>query len=281
MTSEIVSLINPGVGPLPTKAPQLPSNVLDLFSLKGKVATVTGGSQGIGYAVAEAFAQAGADVAIWYNSTPADKLAHELAEKYGIRCRAYKCDIGIAKEVQQVIEQIEVDFGTIDIFVANAGITWPHGPIIDADQDYEEWHKLINVDYSGVYYCAKNVGKIFKKNDRGSMIITSSISAQIVNIPQSQSPYNAAKAAVKHLAKSLAVEWAPFARVNTISPGYMVTKITDFVDIETRQKWWQFTPLGREGIPQELVGAYLYLASNASTYTTGTDLVVDGGYTCP
>ncbi|EGW32575.1 carbonyl reductase [Spathaspora passalidarum NRRL Y-27907] len=279
--SPIRSYINPGVGSLPTQPPKLAINVLDLFSLKGKVATVTGSSQGIGLAVAEAFAQAGADIAIWYNSN-ADAVAKadEFAKKYGVRAKAYKCHIGVAAEVEKVIGEIEHDFGTIDIFVANAGITWTQGPVLDVD-GYDTWQELIDLNYSGVYYCAHAVGKIFRKNGKGSLIFTSSISASIVNVPQSQTPYNVTKAAVKHLAKSLAVEWAPFARVNTVSPGYIITSITDFVDPETREKWWQFTPMGREGITQEVVGAFLYLASDASTYTTGSDIVVDGGYTCP
>ncbi|KAI5963438.1 SOU1, partial [Candida margitis] len=136
-------------------------------------------------------------------------------------------------------------------------------------------------DLNGVYYCAHTVGKIFKKNGKGSLIVTSSISGDIVNIPQLQAPYNTAKAACTHLTKSLAVEWAPFARVNSISPGYIDTDITDFASKDMKAKWWQLTPLGREGLAQELVGAYLYLASNASTYTTGANLIVDGGYTCP
>ncbi|RLV94790.1 Sorbose reductase SOU1 [Spathaspora sp. JA1] len=279
--SEIKSFINPGVGPLPTQAPNLPSSVLDLFSLRGKVATVTGSSQGIGYAVAEAFAQAGADIAIWYNSsTDAITIAESFAKKYNVRAKAYQCNIGDSKQVEETIFQIERDFGTIDIFVANAGITWTQGPVLDVE-GYENWQRLIDLNYSGVYYCAHTVGKIFRKRGKGSLIFTSSISANIVNVPQSQTPYNATKAAVKQLAKSLAVEWAPFARVNTVSPGYILTAITDFVDLETRQKWWQFTPMGREGLPQELVGAFLYLASDASTYTTGSDIIIDGGYTCP
>lgn len=275
-----VSHINPAVGDLPTKPPASIKNVLDLFSLKGKVASVTGSSSGIGYAVAEAYAQAGADVAIWYNSTPADEKAQHLAKTYGVKARAYKCNVANPEEVEAVIGQIESDFGTIDIFVANAGVPWTEGRSIETE-GYDSWNKIIDLDLSGVFYCAKTVGKIFKKNGRGSLVITASMSGHIVNVPQLQAPYNAAKAAVLHLSKSLAVEWAPFARVNTISPGYIATDISDFVEEDVKAKWWSLIPLGREGITQELVGAYLYLASNASTYTTGTDILVDGGYTAP
>ena len=107
MSEEIISFTNPALGPLPTKAPQLPSNVLDLFSLKGKVASVTGSSGGIGWAVAEAFAQAGADVAIWYNSKPADAKAEYLTEKYGVKAKAYKCNVTDPNDVSKVINEIE------------------------------------------------------------------------------------------------------------------------------------------------------------------------------
>lgn len=278
--TNVTSVINDAVGPLPTKAPQLSKNVNDLFSLKGKVASVTGSSGGIGWAVAEAYAQAGADVAVWYNSKNADAKAEYLAKTYGVRSKAYKCNISDPEDVEKVIGQIEKDFGTIDVFVANAGVPWTDGRSIEVD-GYDSWKKVVDLDLSGVYYCAKTVGKIFKKNGKGSLIFTASMSGHIVNVPQLQAPYNAAKAGVLHLSKSLAVEWAPFARVNTISPGYIVTEISDFVPDETKGKWWQLIPLGREGLPQELVGAYLYFASDASTYTTGSDLLVDGGYSAP
>ncbi|CAK7894591.1 sorbose reductase Sou1p [[Candida] anglica] len=278
--SSVTSHINEELGPLPRPAPKLSKNVLDLFSLKGKVASVTGSSGGIGLAVAEAYAQAGADVAIWYNSKPADDKAEYLSKEYGIKAKAYKCNIGDPEDVEKIISQIEKDFGTIDIFVANAGVPWTEGRSIEV-KGWESFQKIIDLDLNGVYYCAKTVGKIFKEKGKGSFIITASMSGHIVNVPQLQAPYNAAKAACLHLGKSLAVEWAPFARVNTVSPGYIETEISNFVPEEMKQKWWQLIPLGREAIPQELVGAYLYLGSDASTYTTGADILVDGGYCAP
>lgn len=276
----VQSVINPAVGSLPTKAPAPAKNIMDLFSLKGKVASVTGSSGGIGWAVAEGFAQAGADVAIWYNSKPAEDKAKYLEETYGVKAKAYKCNVSDYKDVERVVEQIESDFGRLDVFVANAGVPWTEGPCIDVE-GVESWQKIIDLDLSGVYYCAKAAGRIFKKNGKGSFVVTASMSGHIANVPQLQAPYNAAKAACIHFAKSLAIEWAPFARVNSISPGYIATEISDFVETETKSKWHQLTPLGREGTPQELVGAYLYLASDASTFTTGTDILVDGGYCAP
>ena len=273
-------MINENIGTLPAQPPKISNNVMTLFSLKGKVASVTGSSGGIGYAVAEACAQAGADVAIWYNSKPSDEKAEHLAKTYGIKCKAYKCNVSDPADVEKTVLQIEKDFGRIDIFVANAGKPWTSGPAIDAE-GLDSWHEVVDLDFSGVFYCAKAAGKIFEKQGKGSLIRTASMCGHIVNVPQLQAPYNAAEAACLHLSKSLAVEWAHFARVNTVSPGYIKTEISDFVPPEMKEKWWQLTPMGREGETQELVGAYLYLASDASTYTTGTDIIVDGGYCAP
>lgn len=271
----------------PQTAPNLPEHVLDMFSLKGKVASVTGSSSGIGYEVAIALAQAGADVAMWYNSNPTiTGEVDELSKKYGVKIKAYKCSVTDSKQVSATIEQIRNDFGgKIDIMVANAGVAWTEGPILEFAEEDEDacdakWKKVIDIDMNSIYYVAKSIGKIFKAQGSGSLVITASMSGHVVNVPQLQTAYNAAKAGVIHMAKSLAVEWAGFARVNTISPGYIGTEITDFAEDELKKQWRSLTPMGREALPRELVGAYLYLASNASTFTTGTDIVVDGGYTC-
>ncbi|ODQ63853.1 NAD(P)-binding protein [Nadsonia fulvescens var. elongata DSM 6958] len=261
----------------PQPTPSLAPNVLDLFSLKGKVASITGSSQGIGYAIAEAYCQAGADVAIWYNSTSSEEKAAALAKKYNVKVKAYKCAVTDAEAVEATIEQQRKEFGKIDIFVANAGVPWTAGPMIETP-NHDEWNKVVDLDLHGAYYCAKAVGKIFKEQGNGSFIFTASMSGHIVNIPQMQACYNAAKAGIIHFSKSLAIEWAGFARVNSISPGYIATDISNFVDDDIKQKWWSLIPMGREGDPRELTGAYLYLASDASTYTTGTDILIDGGY---
>ncbi|CCH43053.1 Sorbose reductase [Wickerhamomyces ciferrii] len=262
----------------PQPFPQIADNVLDLFSLKGKVASITGSSTGIGLEVAKAYAQAGADVAIWYNSHPADDKAKEISEKYGVRAKAYKVSLTDFKSIDEAIKQIELDFGTIDIFVSNAGKAWTGGGILDQSDD-TEWKDVIDLDLNSIYYLSRAIGKIFKKKGTGTYIITASMSGHVVNIPQMQSGYNAAKAAVIHFAKSLAVEWSGFARVNTVSPGYIATELTKFADSELKKQWWSLIPMGREALPKELVGAYLYLASDASSYVTGTDIRVDGGYT--
>lgn len=275
-----MSLTNDAIGPLPAAAPKIASNIMDRFSLKNKVAAVTGSLGGIGWAVAEGFAQAGADVAIWYNSHSIEDKAQYLEKTYKVRARAYKCNVTDAEDVARVVKQIEADFGQLDVFVANAGAAWTEGPCIDVD-GFDSWEHMMKLDLSSVFYCAKAAGQIFKKNKKGSFIITASMLGHIVNVPQLQAPYNAAKAGCIHLAKSLAVEWAPFARVNSVSPGYIATDISQFADEEMKNKWHALTPLGREGQAEELVGAYVYLASDASTFTTGADILVDGGYCAP
>lgn len=273
----------PAPAPAHTKDTSL--TILDLFKLNGKVASVTGSSSGIGYAVAEAYAQAGADVAIWYNSHDASSKAEALAKKYGVKAKAYKCNVADEKAVEATFQQQIKDFGHIDIVVANAGVPWTKGAFIDTP-DNQHFNDVVDIDFKGVAYIAKLAGRHFRENfektgNKGSLILTASMSGHIVNVPQLQATYNAAKAAVRHFGKSLAVEWAPFARVNSVSPGYINTEISDFVPKDIQNHWWSITPLGRGGEVAELTGIYLYLASNAASYTTGTDVIVDGGHTLP
>lgn len=268
--------------PLPWPAPKLKKNIFDNFSLKGKTAVITGGARGIGYAIAQCYSQAGADVAIVdYQVELAQQSAKKLSAEYGNKTGAYFVDVSKDDEVDKAIQLIESEFGTIDIFVANAGIIWTDGGILNEetnDRGPEKWRRLIDVDLNAVYYCAKSVGRIFKAKGSGSFIITASMSGHIVNVPNYQTAYNVANAGCIHLGKSLAVEWAGFARCNTVSPGYIDSGLSDVLPTEVRAKWWSLIPMGREGLPEELVGAYLYLASDASTYTTGSDIRVDGGY---
>ncbi|KAK9386658.1 hypothetical protein V1515DRAFT_580891 [Lipomyces mesembrius] len=250
-----------------------------LFSLNGKTALVTGASAGIGYAIAQTFAHAGADIALGYNSSlTAIQTAADLAIAAGVTVEAYKCPVDDSDAVTSTFASALQKFGKIDIVVSNAGITWTSGELIDPP-DHKAWKQIMDVNLDGNYYVAKEAGRIFKAQGHGSLIFTSSISALIVNVPQRQAAYNASKAAVTHLAKSLAVEWASFARVNSVSPGYTLTELTKFADDDMRKAWRRRIPMGRESLPVELVGAYLYLASDASTYTTGSDVIIDGGYT--
>lgn len=257
------------------------NSLADLFSLKGKVVVVTGasGPRGIGIEAARGCAEMGADVAITYasRSEGAQKNAQELTSQYGIKAKAYKCDVGSYSSVQELVTNVISEFGKIDAFIANAGRTANSGIL---DGSVEEWNKVIETDLNGVFHCAKAVGHHFKERRTGSLVITSSMSGHIANFPQEQTSYNVAKAGCIHMARSLANEWRDFARVNSISPGYIDTGLSDFVGKETQDLWKGMIPMGRNGDPKELKGAYVYLVSDASTYTTGADLLVDGGYTC-
>jgi sorbose reductase len=144
------------------------------------------------------------------------------------------------------------------------------------DGTVKAWNEVIQTDLNGTFHCAKAVGHHFKERGTGSLVITASMSGHIANFPQEQTSYNVAKAGCIHMARSLANEWRDFARVNSISPGYIDTGLSDFVDKKVQDLWMSMIPMGRNGDAKELKGAYVYLCSDASTYTTGADIVIDG-----
>ncbi|KAL8825463.1 MAG: hypothetical protein Q9191_004404 [Dirinaria sp. TL-2023a] len=254
-------------------------HLLDLFSLKGKVVVVTGasGPRGMGIEAARGCAELGADVAITYSSRAegAEKNVKELTENYKVKAKAYKLNISDYKDCEKLVAQVIKDFGKIDSFIANAGRTANSGIL---DGSVEDWNEVIQTDLNGTFHCAKAVGHHFKERGTGSLVITASMSGHIANFPQEQTSYNVAKAGCIHLTRSLANEWRGFARVNSISPGYIDTGLSDFVEQKTQDLWKSMIPMGRDGEAKELKGAYVYLASDASTYTTGADIVIDGGY---
>ncbi|KAI0123780.1 sorbitol xylulose reductase [Xylariales sp. AK1849] len=256
------------------------NKLADLFSLKGKVVVITGasGPRGMGIEAARGCAEMGADLAITYSSRKegAEKNVAELTQDYGVKVKAYKCNVSDYANCQQLVADVLKDFGKIDGFIANAGATADNG-ILDASK--EDWDHIISTDLNGTAYCAKAVGSHFKERGTGSLIITASMSGHVANFPQEQTSYNVAKAGCVHMAKSLANEWRDFARVNSISPGYIDTGLSDFVEQKVQDLWNSMIPMGRPGQAKELKGAYVYLISDASTYTTGTDLLIDGGYT--
>ncbi|KAI0457226.1 putative short-chain dehydrogenase [Xylaria acuta] len=261
----------------PRPVPDTPSNVLEQFRMTGKVVVVTGAADGIGYAASEAMAEANANVAMWYNSNNAAiTKANRLAEIHGLKTSAYKVDISNPQEVQDGIAKVVEDFGRIDVFIANAGMAISK-PILETT--LEEYREQMSVNVDGVVACAKYVGEVFKRQGTGNLIITSSMSAQVVNVPTDQPVYNATKAFTTHFGKSLAREWREFARVNIVSPGFFDTKMgAGPLGINEA---YRMAVLGRQGHVKEIKGLYLYLASDASTYTTGSDIIVDGGYVLP
>ncbi|KAK9354073.1 putative NADP-dependent mannitol dehydrogenase [Lipomyces doorenjongii] len=253
--------------------------VQKLFDLTGKVVAITGGGRGIGLAVATAYAEAGAKIAILYRTTTnAPNTAENLASKYQTQARAYQADVTVPKEISAAIDQIVKDFGKMDVIVANAGICSEH-----AAQEYtpEEFQEIMDVNVNGAFYTAQAAARVFKRQGFGNVVFTASVSATLVNTPQRQAAYNASKAGVLQLAKSLAVEWVDFCRVNCVSPGYTQTQIMEYASKDVLDKWLGQIPARRFASPYELKGVYLFCASDASSYMTGSNLVVDGGFTLP
>ncbi|KAI9483141.1 MAG: hypothetical protein EXX96DRAFT_557024 [Benjaminiella poitrasii] len=252
------------------------------FSLKGKVAVVTGGGRGLGLEMSKALAESGASVAIMYVSNDKTKdTAAEIGKQYNVDCQAFKADIRNPDDVKQAIDQIYQHYGAIDVLVANAGI---NSGGASEDFDLKEWQKIMDVNVNGVFYTIQATAKYMLEKKKGSIIITSSMSGLIANRPQLQCGYNTSKGATTMMAKALATEWAMKGiRVNALCPGYMRTDLLDNTfreNPEWEKIWTDLTPMGRIGEAKELRGAIVFLASDASTFVTGTELFVDGGYTC-
>lgn len=206
------------------QSPNMHDNVLSQFSLRGKIAAVTGGARGIGLEIVRGLAEAGADVALIYTSSnDAPESAAKIAKETGQRVKAFQSNVTRRDEIATSINQITEDFGhgRLDVVVANAGVC-TNCPNLEYTE--ETWRRDNGVNYDGVMWTAQAAGKIFKRQGKGNLVITASVSSILVNIPQTQVAYNASKAAAVHLAKSLAVEWTDFARVNCISPGFIMTK---------------------------------------------------------
>lgn len=255
--------------------------IIEKFRLDGKVAFVTGGARGIGKSIATALVEAGANVAIVdIDLSESEKTAKELAAK-GTKTIAIKADATVPAEVDKMITKIVEEFGKLDIAFCNAGICMN---IPASEMTYEQWKKVIDINLNGVFLTAQAAGKQMLKQGRGGSIInTASMSGHIVNVPQPQCSYNASKAGVIQLTKSLAIEWAmDNIRVNSISPGYIGTELTlnSPTLIPLIEQWNKMAPLHRLGKPDELQGIAIYLASELSSFTTGSDFLIDGGFTC-
>jgi sorbose reductase len=253
-------------------------SVLDLFDLDGKRALITGASSGIGRKVAAAYLQAGAQVAIAARHTEAlDKVAAELASA-GNKVMPVSCDVTDPDQVSRMLDQVTAELGGIDIAVCNAGII---GVTPMLEMSLEEFQRIQDTNVTGVFLTAQAAARqMVRQGHGGAIITTASMSGHIINVPQQVGHYCASKAAVIHLTKAMAVELAPHQiRVNSVSPGYIRTELVEPLT-EYHAQWEPKIPLGRMGRPEELTGLYLYLASAASSYMTGSDLVIDGGYTC-
>ena len=255
--------------------------IIESMRLDGKKGFVTGGARGIGKCTAAGFCEAGADLAIVdLDLETAKKTAAEIAEKTGRKVIAIYADVTKEEDVKAMVEQVAAELGGLDFCHANAGICIN----VPADEmTYDQWKKNMDVNLNSIFLTDTIAGRYMLKQVHGSIINTASMSAHIVNVPQPQCAYNASKAGVIQLTKSLAIEWAKRGvRVNSISPGYIGTDLTlssEFLQPLIKQ-WNAMAPMGRLGKPEELESICVYLAGDTSTFTTGSDFVIDGAFTC-
>lgn len=252
------------------------------FSLTGRTAIVVGGARGLCLEMMRALAEAGANIAVVdVLREQAENATAQAARDFGVRATARTADVTDEQSVVQAFAGIESELGPVDVLISGAGIT----QLVPAvDMALTDWRQMMDVNLTGMFICAQAAGRSMMARRKGSIILIASMSGSIVNRPQQQAAYNVSKAGVIMLSKSLATEWAPYnVRVNSMSPGYIRTAMTGHV-IEAEpalyQAWNSFIPLGRMGNPPELRGLALFLASDASSYVTGSDIIIDGGYTC-
>ena len=244
------------------------------FSLQDRVAVVTGGGQSLGLEISRALRAAGAQVVVAeINAEIGPAAAEELEGDF------VQTDVTDPQSVRDMVRAVLENHGRIDVFVNNAGIV--HN-IPSEEVPDEEWRAVLSVNLDGVFWCCREAGRVMLERGSGAIVNIASMSGLVSNHPQPQAAYNASKAGVIMLTKSLAGEWAPRGvRVNSVSPGYIRTPLTELgmSKEEWSNVWLSSTPMGRLAEPREIAPAVLYLASDASSFVTGTNLVVDGGYT--
>jgi len=250
-----------------------------LFDLKGKVALITGASSGLGVQFAKALAAQGANIVISARRVERLEQVKKEVEALGVECLAVQCDVGKNDEIISMVAETKARFGQIDILVNNAGV----GQAIPAEQQTdEEWLSMINLNLNAVYFVAREVGKVMIEQKYGKIINIGSIHSTVAMMGSPITAYNASKGGVAMLTKSLANEWAQHnITVNAIGPAYFQSEMTDAVinDDSFLVAVKAYCPMGRVGRPGELDGALVYFASDASSYTTGQLLTIDGGWT--
>ena len=254
---------------------------LQKFRLDGKVAVVTGAARGIGFATADALSEAGAAVVITDMNGEAAKTAATDLAATGRTISSATLDVTEPRAVERVHADIVQEFGRVDILVNNAGISISNQPAEKMDD--LTWLKVIDVNLNGLFWCCRTFGRAMLEQGGGNIVNVGSMSADIVNRPQEQAQYNASKAGVHQLTRSLAVEWATRnVRVNAVAPTYIETELTKFVydDPEMIKYWLGGTPMNRMGQPPEIAAVILFLASDASSLMTGSIVSADAGYTC-
>ncbi len=251
--------------------------VMDRFDLTGRTALVTGATRGLGRAFAQALAEAGADIIVHARDADAAERTRQELEALGTTAHVALGDLLTREGVEGVVAQALEAAGRIDVLVNNAGACI-HRPALEVTPD--EWSHVIDTNLTALWNVTQVVGKDMVERGDGVIVNVGSISGQIVNRPQMQPAYNASKAAVHQLTKSLAVEWAPHGvRVNAIAPGYIKTDMSPVDEPQFQRYWIEDAPQRRYATPDELGPAMVLLASDASSFMSGTVLVVDGGYT--
>jgi NAD(P)-dependent dehydrogenase (short-subunit alcohol dehydrogenase family) len=254
---------------------------LEKYNLSGRTAVVTGGGQGIGFCCAQALGEAKARVVV------AEKLPERVEDSVarlkslGIDATGVTLDVTDSAAVEDLAARLERERRPASILVNNAGVAISDVPAENTTDEHWRFHMAVNLD--GLFWCCRSFGKRMLAMRSGAIVNVGSMSGFIVNKPQPQAFYNASKAAVHHLTKSLAAEWARRGvRVNAVAPTYIETPLTRF-GMENREMvdvWLEMTPMGRVGQPEEIASTVLFLASDASSLLTGSIVLADGGYTC-
>ena len=253
---------------------------LEKYDLSKRVAVITGGGRNIGLACARALAEAGAAIVIAEIDPEVAAAGKAELAKLGIAADVVQLDVTKPADVTAAADQIVKVHGRVDILVCNAGIAFstPSEEMSD-----EQWLKVLDINLNGVFWCCRAFGRYMLQAGKGSIINIGSMSGIIANKPQPQSHYNASKAAVHQLTKSLAAEWAARGvRVNAVAPTYIDTAMTQggMENPEWFATWLEMTPIHRVGQPDEIASVVLFLASDAATLMTGSIVLADGGYTC-
>ena len=247
------------------------------FSLKGKVALITGGSRGIGKATALGFARAGADVAIASRKLPDLELVADEIRGLGRKALPVAVHVARLEEIKSLVQTVNKEFGRIDILVNNAGTSPALSPMLDLEERL--WDSIMNLNLKGVIFLSQAVARIMKEHDGGTIINVASIAG--FRHEPNVGVYSISKSAIVMATKIMGEEWAKYnIRVNAIAPGHIHTRLGDSIFEavpEYKKEFLDRVPMRRIGDPDEIVGAMIYLASDASSYVTGTTIVVDGG----